>query len=1040
MPKARWIIRRALPALLLLLFALALWLTVSPRHIPLLEANLETALSSALAPHRVSAEEARLGIHWTPLPHLTLHVRNMALLDAEGKPATRLPAVDVELSLARLALGTLRLTRLEMKGALVAVHASEDGRLSLGFSDVPANEEDQTNQISRVNFDLSRLPVQEVRVRNARMIISSPRGFSTFDLPQFYVHNTANILRAELELRSNEGKIASVKIKGKRNQDGGTHLRAHITQLPSASIVHLVPHLAILQGLNLEVTGQAALEFSANRSLEKFNVLLKAKQGTYLNPTFFAEPLTIDAFNIKMSGNGELVNIHTSMLQTPDVVIKLAGTLQGKSSQLTGDLIADVEGLSSNDLYKYWPITMAPQTREWVTTHIRNGHIPQAQARLRFTPEDLAAPFLPDAAVAASLQLENADIHYMDRLPPAKEVKADILITGETLRANIHHAALLSGTTVKNSSVEINNFNDLTTPVNLKLYLSTPAKDVATMLSPANLHLASALKLDPASIEGNITGKLVLGLIIYPEEAGPVQDISSIVNYRIEADVTNASQKNLMGRWDLQDLNGHFKADNQQLSLESTTSLQAVPGTLRITQKHAPYATTYRWQADMPVGKLASLGLPIPQGITGVTGVDATLREREGAIEVSGHFDVTQTDLLLTDMGYRKPAGKAGTLQISYTDSNNTLQNIAFIYQSDAEKLQGAAQLGTEQSLLSVDLPIIKIAGNDLSAHYRVDADGMRRLQLSGLLLNAAPWMEASESSNHSEADSSDPLLNFALDVSVGKVLLGPNRALRTWQGQMSCRGEQCQSASLAAQTESDKSLNYNITQNEKQRELHIHAEDAGEILRVMKIAEHVRDGTLDVRGTFNTEKAGQPLEASVLMENFSLEDAPALTKLLSVLSLTGLRDTVSGQGIRFRKLTGTISYENDDLIIHEAKTYGPAIGVTLEGEIANQGRELALTGTLVPSYTANSLLGNIPVLGKAFVGGEGEGVFAARFSVKGPVSDPEVGVNPLSLLTPGFLRNLFEIAESKSANRVVEQKKPEAALPVPVDATESAE
>jgi hypothetical protein len=34
--------------------------------------------------------------------------------------------------------------------------------------------------------------------------------------------------------------------------------------------------------------------------------------------------------------------------------------------------------------------------------------------------------------------------------------------------------------------------------------------------------------------------------------------------------------------------------------------------------------------------------------------------------------------------------------------------------------------------------------------------------------------------------------------------------------------------------------------------------------------------------------------------------------------------------------------------------------------------------------------------------------VFAARYALKGPLEDPSVSVNPLSALTPGFLREIF--------------------------------
>jgi hypothetical protein len=47
----------------------------------------------------------------------------------------------------------------------------------------------------------------------------------------------------------------------------------------------------------------------------------------------------------------------------------------------------------------------------------------------------------------------------------------------------------------------------------------------------------------------------------------------------------------------------------------------------------------------------------------------------------------------------------------------------------------------------------------------------------------------------------------------------------------------------------------------------------------------------------------------------------------------------------------------------------------------------------------------------------KGGGVFAARYSVTGPLKSPQVSVNPLSALTPGFLRGLFGVLSGASVN-----------------------
>ena len=45
--------------------------------------------------------------------------------------------------------------------------------------------------------------------------------------------------------------------------------------------------------------------------------------------------------------------------------------------------------------------------------------------------------------------------------------------------------------------------------------------------------------------------------------------------------------------------------------------------------------------------------------------------------------------------------------------------------------------------------------------------------------------------------------------------------------------------------------------------------------------------------------------------------------------------------------------------------------------------------------------------------GEEGGGLFAATYTVRGPIDAPTLTVNPLAALAPGFLRNLFTIFDS---------------------------
>jgi hypothetical protein len=82
---------------------------------------------------------------------------------------------------------------------------------------------------------------------------------------------------------------------------------------------------------------------------------------------------------------------------------------------------------------------------------------------------------------------------------------------------------------------------------------------------------------------------------------------------------------------------------------------------------------------------------------------------------------------------------------------------------------------------------------------------------------------------------------------------------------------------------------------------------------------------------------------------------------------------------------------------------------VTANGRLELGAKSLDLQGTIVPAYTLNSIIGNVPVLGSLLLGGEGQGLFAATYRATGSVTDPQISVNPLSALTPGFLRRLLQ-------------------------------
>ena len=142
--------------------------------------------------------------------------------------------------------------------------------------------------------------------------------------------------------------------------------------------------------------------------------------------------------------------------------------------------------------------------------------------------------------------------------------------------------------------------------------------------------------------------------------------------------------------------------------------------------------------------------------------------------------------------------------------------------------------------------------------------------------------------------------------------------------------------------------------------------------------------------------------------DDFLYRDVPALGRLLSVASLSGVGALLNGEGLPFARFDVPFTLRDRRLEFENARAVGSEVGLTAEGLIDFGADNIEIRGTIVPAYTLNSLLGNIPILGDILTGGKGSGIFAATFRMNGAIAEPKVSVNPLAALAPGFLRNLF--------------------------------
>ena len=142
---------------------------------------------------------------------------------------------------------------------------------------------------------------------------------------------------------------------------------------------------------------------------------------------------------------------------------------------------------------------------------------------------------------------------------------------------------------------------------------------------------------------------------------------------------------------------------------------------------------------------------------------------------------------------------------------------------------------------------------------------------------------------------------------------------------------------------------------------------------------------------------------------DFKIKEVPVLAKILTLASLQGIADLLTGEGIRFDEFEMVYDTKESITTINEMYAIGPAMSMLMEGYVEKE-KITSLRGTLVPATTINKTIAKIPLIGNILVGKKvGEGVFGVSFKIKGPPKKLKTTVNPVKTLTPRFITRTLD-------------------------------
>jgi hypothetical protein len=523
------------------------------------------------------------------------------------------------------------------------------------------------------------------------------------------------------------------------------------------------------------------------------------------------------------------------------------------------------------------------------------------------------------------------------------------------------------------------------------------------------------LGIDPVQVGGDAEIRLQLRFPLLKDVR--LDDLT----VQVHAAIADAKMPKVLVGQDLTHGKLVLDLDGKGMDVAGPVELGGIPAQLawreNFTSK-APFRSRYEVKApSIDVASLGLFGLDtvpfVPPWMDGKLSANViAVSSAQGRTDVDIAADLTSARMSLPGLGWRKEERTTGRARAQLVVNGGKLTELShFDVAAGDLMVDGGLELGPNGHVRRVNFQRFTYGRTAMSGSIDVKAGGGLAMTFKGNSFDAEPLVSSTDDAPDKPPDPNAPLMT--VDAQFKRVWLSQPGGVDNAKALLHTDMGDWRAISVKGQVGADhKAFNFDVTpEGPAKRTLKIVSDDAGAMMRAFDVYDDLVGGTLTIDGAFSDDKPHKPLDGTIRIDQFNVVHAPALARLLTVAALTGVVDVLRGEGISFSSLDAPFQLADGRLRLHDARTAGTALGLTANGDIDMRLGRLALEGTLVPFYSLNSALSDLPGLGWLLSGGEkGGGLVAFNFSMKGPTDDPEVAINPLSALTPGFLRRFFDL------------------------------
>ncbi|MBX3579812.1 MAG: hypothetical protein KF723_21635 [Rhizobiaceae bacterium] len=670
---------------------------------------------------------------------------------------------------------------------------------------------------------------------------------------------------------------------------------------------------------------------------------------------------------------------------------------------------ADVTEMPVQHVKQLWPYYAAPGARRWALTNLFGGSIRNSSIRYSVPPGRMGngVPLSHDE-VFGRFELAGARFDVTGEIPPVRDAMGIVEFKGNdvdvTLSAGTAYMSSGDAVTIGNGRLTIVGANRPVVAGDLDIDIAGKAQSIAELASAEPINALEDLGLSAPDFSGQVKGHVKTQVPI----SGGLK--LADLDWLVSLDYTNLTLAKPIDGQMFSDGNGTIVVDPDKAVITAKAKLNGAPAELALLQPLGSSKTPRQQTVVVTLDDKAREEFVPGLGdlLSGPVRVTLDMGEK-GRRSVSA--DLSAATLTLPWVGWTKGPGIAGAISFDLVTDGDAARLSDLKLRGKSFAIDGNVTLN-KGSLTAANFSSVQLNRDD-NAGLSIDRSGKTlKVTIRGKSLDVrsivTQIMEDSEAAT--SATGSTPVSVDAQVASLtgfhGEKLVGVNLIYRG-------AGSRLDRLEVSATTPGGAPVVLNDRTEDNRRRLAMESTDAGAVLRFLDIYAHMEGGQIRFALEGN---AGGTMKGQIDARDFWVVNEPKLASIVSSRppgdqrSLSeAVRSDIDTTRVKFERGYALLEKGDGSLALERGVLRGPLIGSTFQGTLYDRNSNINMTGTFMPAYGINRIFGEIPLVGIILGNGRDRGLIGVTYRLHGRSSDPDLQINPLSIIAPGIFRSIFE-------------------------------